>query len=80
MQKEMHRYPPGWYRLLRVDKTPDVYAHKKGILLNLYDSAISGGDIPAQPYIYERHQADIRQLAYIFDMLRNTPAQCGTDS
>lgn len=49
-------------RLLRVDKTPDMFAHKKEILLNLYDIAMSGADIPAKPHVYESHQADIRQL------------------
>ena len=43
-------------RLLRVDKTPDMFAHKKEILLNLYDIAMSGADIPAKPHVYESHQ------------------------
>jgi hypothetical protein len=50
------------HRLLRVNKTPNTYGRKKEILLRLYDLAMSGADIPAKPYIYESHQADIRQM------------------
>lgn len=50
------------HRLLRVNKTPDIYEHKKERLLHIFQAAAANTSAPIQPYVYESHHADIRQL------------------
>lgn len=59
--------------LLRIPTQPGIAERKKNIILVLYNIALRGRNIPAAPYVYNSHQADIRQIpelhAIICDIL-----------
>lgn len=50
------------HRMLRISVQPDAYEIKKNNILSIYETALRGRNIPAIPYVYNSHQADIRQI------------------
>lgn len=51
-----------YHRMLRMSVRPDDYERKKNNILSIYETALRGRNIPATPYVYNSHQADIRQI------------------
>lgn len=50
------------HRMLRMSVQPSTYEIKKNNILSIYETALRGRNIPATPYVYNSHQADIRQI------------------
>lgn len=50
------------HRMLRMSFQPSAYEIKKNNILSIYETALRGRIIPAAPYVYNSHQADIRQI------------------
>ena len=50
------------HRMLRISVQPDTYEIKKNNILSIYKTALRERSIPATPYVYNSHQADIRQI------------------
>ena len=51
-----------YHRMLRMFVRPNTYELKKNNILSIYKTALRGRNIPADPYIYNSYQADIRQI------------------
>lgn len=50
------------HRMLRMSTRLNAYEIKKNSILSIYETALRGRNIPATPYVYNSHQADIRQI------------------
>lgn len=49
-------------RMLRLSDNSQFFIKKRNKILKAYEIALGNRKIPAQPYVYESHQADIRQI------------------
>ena len=48
--------------LLRPKRSESIYNLKKQSFLHLFNMALDNRSIPARPYVYDSHQAEIRQM------------------